>query len=383
MEAINIENLSSDDNQGTEKRKAESVKKHTQKKAKTLDPNKKGRSRVWDDFDKLTDDDGEKKAKCKHCLKILAADPSRNGTSALNRNDLGSDGVPTSTDWHYARQLAKSIEKFKQITVRASSSTNVVVNLFFKDIMEIDKHLRDMKVSSDLTNKVTGSQMQHKFEKYWHHDSNMNKLLYFAAILDPRQKLRVIKFGYTILCNSEKKDDKEDINKKVDAILKNVSVAFELLFQEYKAMYETEISNQTSQNEENVQVFSEGDDDFFAKFQSSGGFTSYTNKSELQKYLEDKEEGWYPSFDILQWWKSSSSRYPILSKMAKGDFLVAARCGRSKHRIGADRRRSLMVGDDLIGVELIEGEGGAEVLFGVRETGVELHPSAIWNWKLK
>ncbi|KAD4180026.1 hypothetical protein E3N88_28617 [Mikania micrantha] len=320
------------------------------------------------DFDKFSDDEGEKKAKCKHCLKVFAADPIRNGTSALNRhitscekhpekNDLGTNDVPTTTDWHYARRFAKSLEKFKHITIRASSSTNVVVNLFFKDIMEIDNHLRDLKGGSDLVNKVTGSKMQQKFEKYWHHDSDMNKLLYFAAILDPRQKFRVLKFGYTMICTSEKKEKnkEDDIDKMVDVILKNISDAFELLFKEYKLMYDSEISNKTCENEENVQVFSEGDGDFFAKFQSSGGFSSYNDKSELQKYLEDKEEGWYPSFDILQWWKSSSSRYPILSKMAKAPYLNNQK-GKIMHsgvtnRSGAIRRRRWMVGEELIGLK--------------------------------
>ncbi|KAD6795163.1 hypothetical protein E3N88_06059 [Mikania micrantha] len=113
-------------------------------------------------------------------------------------------------------------------------------------------------------------------------------------------------------------DKQEDIDKKIHSMIQPINAAFELLFEEYKLLYDTESSKTVSENDGNVQLFSEGDSDFFAKFQSSGGFTSYNTKSELQKYLEDKEEAWYPSFDLLQWWKTSSSRYPILSKMAKG-----------------------------------------------------------------
>ncbi|KAD7116847.1 hypothetical protein E3N88_04115 [Mikania micrantha] len=70
------------------------LKETEKKKAKTLESKKKGRSTVWDDFDKFTDDEGDIKAKCKHCIKILAADPSRNGTSALKRHILSCEKHP-------------------------------------------------------------------------------------------------------------------------------------------------------------------------------------------------------------------------------------------------------------------------------------------------
>ncbi|KAD3337442.1 hypothetical protein E3N88_32962 [Mikania micrantha] len=95
MDSTTIHDLSSDDNQQPEKRKSEAVKKETQKKkAKTSYLKKKGRSTVWDDFDKFTDDEGEIKARCKHCSKVLAADPSRNGTSALKRHIISCEKHP-------------------------------------------------------------------------------------------------------------------------------------------------------------------------------------------------------------------------------------------------------------------------------------------------
>ncbi|XP_077240262.1 uncharacterized protein LOC143881158 [Tasmannia lanceolata] len=42
------------------------------------------------------------------------------------------------------------------------------------------------------------------------------------------------------------------------------------------------------------------------------------NKSELDKYLnEDNEEDTNEDFDILEWWKLHSPRFPILSQMAR------------------------------------------------------------------
>ncbi|KAI3435313.1 uncharacterized protein J3R85_006243 [Psidium guajava] len=45
-------------------------------------------------------------------------------------------------------------------------------------------------------------------------------------------------------------------------------------------------------------------------------------KSELDKYLEEGCERYCPDFDILSWWKANSSRYPILSSIARDILAV-------------------------------------------------------------
>ena len=39
-------------------------------------------------------------------------------------------------------------------------------------------------------------------------------------------------------------------------------------------------------------------------------------KSELEKYLAEETEAHPAKFDILQWWKIKSSRFPVLSRLA-------------------------------------------------------------------
>lgn len=40
-------------------------------------------------------------------------------------------------------------------------------------------------------------------------------------------------------------------------------------------------------------------------------------KTEIEKYLSEEPEDYDDKFDILQWWKINSPRFPILSKMAR------------------------------------------------------------------
>ena len=40
-------------------------------------------------------------------------------------------------------------------------------------------------------------------------------------------------------------------------------------------------------------------------------------KSELDFYLEEPVLPWIGDFDIISWWRASSSKYPILSRVAR------------------------------------------------------------------
>ena len=41
------------------------------------------------------------------------------------------------------------------------------------------------------------------------------------------------------------------------------------------------------------------------------------SKSELEKYLTEDNEANSSKFNILEWWKVNSSRFPVLSRLAR------------------------------------------------------------------
>ena len=55
-------------------------------------------------------------------------------------------------------------------------------------------------------------------------------------------------------------------------------------------------------------------DDYFLQMECEQKLTS---KWELDRYLEEIPEKYTIEFDILEWWKINSTRYPVLSKVAK------------------------------------------------------------------
>ncbi|XP_076958311.1 zinc finger BED domain-containing protein RICESLEEPER 1-like [Bidens hawaiensis] len=162
--------------------------------------------------------------------------------------------------------------------------------------------------------------MQDKFDKYWGTSNRgFNYILYFAAILDPRLKLRVISFGFEEVFRAENKKDEttDQLKKRIETAVKLVTEELEIVFKHYELNSERPSSSQVSQRASNVSRSSHGSSSFFAQFKLAGGSSSYETKTELHKYLDDIEEPDYERFDILQWWKASSSKYSIVAKMAK------------------------------------------------------------------
>ncbi|KAK1419517.1 hypothetical protein QVD17_28690 [Tagetes erecta] len=235
--------------------------------------------------------------------------------------------VPRHADWHYARELSKVLELFKRKTKNASATTKVVANQFFNDSMHIDRHLRSLMLlkEKDIVSFKMGGTMQQKYDKYWRQDQKFNKLLYFATILDPRWKTGVIAFGYKEIFTAEKKEKEteDDIIQKVSILVKSILGELEIVFEHYVRNSEEPSSSNVKQK--NIEKYSEEDDEdneFLSDFKSDCGASVIETKSELQRYLDDNEEPGYRGFDILQWWKSSSSKYPILAKMAKDIFAI-------------------------------------------------------------
>ncbi|KAL0401880.1 UNVERIFIED_CONTAM: Zinc finger BED domain-containing protein RICESLEEPER 2 [Sesamum latifolium] len=101
------------------------------------------------------------------------------------------------------------------------------------------------------------------------------------------------------------------------------------LFNTYKAMYESSGSSSLSNPISSSSLASTTCLDMasrtciqerFQKFKTGG--KSDVVKSELDKYLGEDLEVFRKEFDILNWWKVNSYRFPILSKIARDILAV-------------------------------------------------------------
>lgn len=115
---------------------------------------------------------------------------------------------------------------------------------------------------------------------------------------------------------------KEDKGPKVWA---TVSACLRDLFEEYRLKYapsNASSSTSDSQEAETTGGYASMMKSLIAKKMRLNNGASSSSKSELDNFLTEEPEDDSPKFDILAWWKVSSSRFPILACLACDIFAV-------------------------------------------------------------
>ncbi|XP_077237332.1 zinc finger BED domain-containing protein RICESLEEPER 1-like [Tasmannia lanceolata] len=215
------------------------------------------------------------------------------------------DGSPTFEDWDNARVLTHFLKTFYDATLRLSGSLHVTSNSYFHEVFKIERQLYELLKSEDVFLSNMAFKMKEKFDKYWGNIDKVNMMLLLAVVLDPRFKLKYVKFCYSKLYTSD----------KVSALTNRVGGALHRLFVHYKSISSPPTTS-TVQNVNDMEVVeSEIVDSEFVAFLKEE--ESEDSKSEVDRYLEEGCETQDPKFEILNWWKVNSSRYKILSQIAR------------------------------------------------------------------
>ncbi|XP_019191058.1 PREDICTED: zinc finger BED domain-containing protein RICESLEEPER 1-like [Ipomoea nil] len=233
-----------------------------------------------------------------------------------------SDSIPNFMDWLSVQSLVHFLKGFYEMTVRISGSFYVTSNTFFSEIFDLGCMLDDMVNSVSTSEKEMGSHMKQKFEKYWGDPKKMNFLIFYANILDPRDKIEYMPAQFAQLYGDE----------KGKSCFEKVQSSMVLLFNDYTATYHVNVQSasptvQSTQSEPIHSQTSVGKPQARMKSQlkkqrmETGGSSKET---ELQIYLSEKlvEDEENVDFDVLRWWKVNSDRFPILSRMARDVLAV-------------------------------------------------------------
>ncbi|CAL5408167.1 unnamed protein product [Camellia sinensis] len=205
------------------------------------------------------------------------------------------------------------MQKFYDATVRLSGSLYVTSNLYFTEVCGIESALTEWGKSLDPSLKAMAIKMKTKFDKYWGKIEKINMMLLIAVVLDPRYKLKYVRFCYFEVYQPVMVSE---LTQKVRETLNNI-------FDEYK-QFET-VASSSNEMVHEVDIVdqvnigaSEHQVSLMTKFQKlleeeegDGG------KSEVDRYLEESCEKEVVNFDILSWWNTNSSRYKILSQVAR------------------------------------------------------------------
>ncbi|GJZ48775.1 zinc finger BED domain-containing protein RICESLEEPER 2-like protein [Tanacetum coccineum] len=167
----------------------------------------------------------------------------------------------------------------------------------------VDKHLYDIAKA-----------MQPKFDKCYCEVENMNLLVYFAFVLDPRNKYD---FLDVIMEDHYKREGLSVVTKKISYIKDELK----LFFEDYVCIHapSSTTSSTLGKRQRTTDTSDEPGHGDMLRRRMKRGQSSNSSISDLDKYVGEVCEPFDKSvhFDILEWWKVNSQRFPILSLMAR------------------------------------------------------------------
>ncbi|KAI3879842.1 hypothetical protein MKX03_000461 [Papaver bracteatum] len=251
--------------------------------------------------------------------------------------------APYMEDWANARSFGKFLKVFYDLTVKFSYCTRVTSHEFLFNVSVIHRTMNTWVNSSDPFLSSMGSKMLEKFNKYWGAYEKMNTLMFIAVLLDPREKMKGLNFILDTL----------DITGP--ALRKHLSTYvrtdFQELFEEYKCLYTNDenMSSATSAGD-NVTQYSGVIDDEDSAYASLIAERAREDEeddmaegtTELELYLEEKREPRNSptgvQFEILGWWRTNSTRYPVLSHMARDILAIPVSSVASESAFSTGRR---------------------------------------------
>ncbi|KAL0005990.1 hypothetical protein SO802_013551 [Lithocarpus litseifolius] len=115
----------------------------------------------------------------------------------MNKENSGGLGSPCRADFQNCRTFVGFLKLFYNATKKFSGSLYVTSNTFFDEMFVIQENIVHLIKSQNHLLKNMSTKMEAKFEKYWGKGDKINQLLYVAVVLDPRKKMRFLKFSFS------------------------------------------------------------------------------------------------------------------------------------------------------------------------------------------
>lgn len=212
-------------------------------------------------------------------------------------------GHPEGIDFANVKCFIHFLKFFYDVTMKISGSKYCTSNLFFIELVKMQDAIIKLCLSEDLMMRDMARRMKEKYDKYWDNLENTNFLLYVSVVLDPRYKKQYLDFCLAKLYGRG--------SSKSSLICDKIMKTLHELFDHYKDNIEVGTSFTSS----HANLDGEWDDDFekYAEEQEHVGM----GKSEIDIYLIDGREKKDENFELLAWWKINSTKFPVLSKIAR------------------------------------------------------------------
>lgn len=226
--------------------------------------------------------------------------------SLLQDHDPTYTMALSDVEWDWASSITGYLKLFVEITAAFSGKKFPSANMYFPEICDVHIQLIEWCKSPDASLCSMASKMKAKFDIYW---SKCSMALAVAAILDPRFKMKLVEYYYPQIYGDNAPDRIKDVSDAIRELFNAYSICpISSSLEHSSASPESSLPSTSNDMKDRL----EGFDKFLHETSQSQSVVS-----DLEKYLEEPVFPRHFDFNILNWWKVHTPRYPILSMMAR------------------------------------------------------------------
>ncbi|XP_022148006.1 zinc finger BED domain-containing protein RICESLEEPER 2-like isoform X2 [Momordica charantia] len=239
-----------------------------------------------------------------------AAVDYREAFSILQESDPGYTACPSEEEWGSTCAITGFLKFFFEVTNVLTKSNFPTANIFFPELCDVHLQLTEWSKNSDDFIKALASKMRSKFEEYW---DKCGLTLAVSAMLDPRFKMKLVEYYYPQIYCVVAQQRIDDVINCVKALYNEHSICSPLASIDQGLAWQVGSSSGCLPGSgKDARDRLMGFDKFLHESSQSEG-----TKSDLDKYLEEPLFPRNVDFNVLNWWKVHTPRYPILSMMAR------------------------------------------------------------------
>ncbi|WOK97393.1 zinc finger BED domain-containing protein RICESLEEPER 2-like isoform X2 [Canna indica] len=242
-------------------------------------------------------------------LMLDAALEYKEAFTFLETCDDNYNEAPSADDWKQVDVVCTLLKLLYDSANTVMGTIDQTANIYFQEAWKILLELTNATMSEDPMMSSIAKEMHEKFDKYW---KDCSLVLALAVVMDPRFKLKLVEFSFSKLYGEDSV-----------GYVKLVNDSLHELYMEYVAqplpltpayMDQGGEANHMNGDNNNPHI---GDGLLDFDIYLSEIEVNQSTKSELDQYLEEALVPRTQGFEILNWWKLNSLKYPTLSKMAR------------------------------------------------------------------
>lgn len=221
--------------------------------------------------------------------------------------------APSVDDWKkvgVACSYLKLLHDSADIIMKAREPT---ANIFFQEAWKIELELANAIANEDTTLNTVTREIHEKFDKYW---KDCSLVLSIAVVMDPRFKMKLVEFNFSKIYGADAARYVKVVNDGIHELYLEY-VGHPLLL---APAFLDQGDNNSNDGSDGIRAGSptaSGDGLIDFDIYISEMAVNHHMKSELDQYLEEALVPRIQEFDILDWWKLNTLKYPTLSKMAR------------------------------------------------------------------